>query len=172
MEKILLLKLCIYVNIGILFLSILSFFVFNNVSSSYFSIGWSDNFIFVSVIIDTPLKYFILCLFIIILNVSEIFLNDLASPLIQFSTYNPYKIDINDFSRFELEAYSNVIFFIQICKRFLIVVVTLSQIDIAVISLVSSQISASFVIHYLLDQKKFLNRNVYVEVPHYGSIDI
>ena len=91
MDKIFILKTCIVINLCFLFIFIISFFVLNSDNSTYFRFGWSDTFVFVSMTIDTPLKYIILCLFIIVLNMSEIFLNDLASPLIQFSTYNPYK---------------------------------------------------------------------------------
>ncbi len=104
---------------------------------------------------------------------SEIFLNDLASPIIQFSTYNPYKNNIGDFSRFELELYSNLIYFIQTSKRLVQVIITLSQIDIAFISLISSQISAFLAIRYLLDNKSF-NKVGYSVVtsscPNYESI--
>lgn len=155
MDKINILKLCIFVNL--LFISILfsSFFIFNNNFSSYFNIGWSKHFVFVSVTINTPIKYFGLCTFITVLNVSEVFLNDIAGPIITFSTYNPYKKNINDFSRFELELYSNIIFFIQTIKLFFKVLTTLSQIDIAIISVLSSQFAAFLTIRFLLDFKTF-----------------
>ena len=106
--------------------------------------------------IDTPFKYFTLCFFIMTLNISEIFLNDVAYPLINFSTYNPYKSNISDFTRLELEVFSNTLFFIQTSKRLIQVFIILSQIDIAIISASSSQISAFIAIHYLLDQKTFI----------------
>ena len=96
-----------------------SLFAYNKEPSSYLQIGWSENFVFASVTINNPLKYSLLCLFIIVLNISEIFLNDIATPLIQFTTYNPYKLIIHDFSKFELNAYSNIIFFIQTTKKFI-----------------------------------------------------
>ena len=174
MDKIFILKLCISINLVFLFIFILSFFVLNNNNSEYFRFGWSDTFVFVSITIDTPLKYFSLCLFIFVLNLSEIFLNDLACPIIQFSTYNPYKTKITDFSRFELELYSNLIFFIQTSKRLVQVITTLSQIDIAFMSLVSSQVSASLAIKYLLDNKTFQKEGYTViqgNYPKYESIN-
>lgn len=165
MNKILLLKLCIIINLIFLGIFILSFFIFNSNVSNYFRIGWSDNFVFVSTTIDTPFKYLALCTFIIVLNMTEIFLNDIACPIIQFSTYNPYKIKITDFSRFELEIYSNLVFFILTTKRLLQVIVTLSQIDIAFVSLISSQLSAYMAINYLLDQKSF-EKECYETIPN------
>lgn len=169
MNKINILKICIFVNLLFLSIFISCFFIFNNGESTYFRIGWSDNFLFVSLYIDTPFKYFSLCGFIITLNVSEIFLNDIAYPIITFSTYNPYKNTILDFTRNELEMYSNIIYFIQSSKKILQIATTVSQVDLACISLVSSQISSYFAIRYLLDNKQFKNKEHYVEVP-YGSM--
>ncbi len=166
MDKILLLKLCVYINLIIMFVFSSLLFIFNKYDSSYFQIGWSKNFIFVSIEIDTPLRYLSLCGFIIVFNISEIFLNDIAMPLIQFSTYNPYKRVINDFTRIELEMYSNVIFFIQTTKRFIQIYVTFSQIDIALISLLSSQTGVAMAIHYLLDKKEFQNNEQYIHLPY------
>ena len=174
MDKIFILKTCIVINLCFLFIFIISFFVLNSDNSTYFRFGWSDTFVFVSMTIDTPLKYIILCLFIIVLNMSEIFLNDLASPLIQFSTYNPYKKNITDFSRFELEIYSNLMFFIQSSKRLVQVITTLSQIDMAFISLLSCQLSAAITIKYLLDNKTFEKEGYSVDhdkFPKYESIN-
>ncbi len=177
-NKLLILKFGIYVNLLFLFLFILSFFIYNCNYSTYFRVGWSKNFVFISIAINTPLRYFLLCLYITILNITEIFLNEISFPIIQFSTYNPYYKNIRDFSRFDLEYFSNLIFFIQGLKRLLQMVITLSQIDIAFISLLSSQGAAFFAIRYLLNNKNFNNdisdnisiNNRYVEI-NYDSIN-
>ena len=125
---------------------------------------------------SVPQRYFTLCFFIITLNISEIFLNDVAYPLINFSTYNPYKVEIYDFTQSELEFYSNIIYFIQNSKRLLQIATAVSQIDLACLTLLSSQGSIFFVIRYLLNKKQFLideesnNESIhkYVSVP-YGS---
>ena len=173
MDKNLILNLCIIINLIFLFIFFVSFFVLNSNNSTYFRWGWSDSFIFVSILINTPLKYFTLCIFIFVLNMSEIFLNDLANPIIQFSTYNPYKNNINDFTKLELEIYSNIIYFIQSSKKFVQVIVILSQIDIALISLFSCQISAFIAIKYLLNNKSFEKNRYEVihEIPKYNSIN-
>jgi len=175
MDKKLVLNISIIINLLFLFLFMGSLFAYNKEPSSYIQIGWSDNFVFASVTINNPLKYSLLCLFIIILNISEIFLNDIATPLIQFTTYNPYKLIIHDFSRFELQSYSNIIFFIQTTKRFIQIYVTFSQIDIAIISMVSSQVGVAIAINYLLDNKTFIkpivNRNNYVYIDELNPIN-
>ena len=174
MDKIYILKLCIVINLLFLCIFISSFFSENDSDSSYFRLGWSDTFVFVSVKIDTPIKYFTLCTFITVLNATEVFLNEIACPIITFSTYNPYKTEITDFTRFELESFSNIIFFILTSKKLLQIAITLSQIDIAFISLISSQLSAYVTIKYLLDQKEFVRRvnipNINFSNVDYGTI--
>jgi hypothetical protein len=174
MDKIFILNLCIILNLFFLFAFFGFLFFFKNTSSDYFRFGWSDTFKFITISINTPLRYFALCIFIFILNITEIFLNDLAGPIIQFSTYNPYKNSILDFSRCQLEIYSNLIFFIQTTKKFVQVITIMSQLDIALISLISSQISATLAIRYLLNDKLFEMENyIYVnhELPKYNSIN-
>ena len=170
MNKKFILKTTIIINMFLFLICIYSFFAFNN-NSKYFNYGWSNKFDFVSITIDTPIKYFSLCSFIIGFNVCEVFLNELANPLIVFSTYNPYKKLIVDFSRTELELYSNIIFFIQIFKTVLKIAVTISQFDIAIISLISSQGAAFVVIKILLNEKAFNQEDRYIETPYYNSIN-
>jgi hypothetical protein len=166
MDKTKLLKTSIYTNLFILFLFIYCFAISNKDQSTYFNVGWSNNFVFISMPINTASKYFAFCGFIVISNVSEVLMDNIAGPLIQFSTYNPYKREVSDFSRYELELYSNAVIFIQISKKLLQIFIILSQVDIALISLLSSQLSASYAIHYLLNQKEFISNNgAYIEIP-------
>lgn len=171
MNKVQVLNTSITINLLFLFLFMGSLFVYNKEPSSYFQAGWSNNFVFASIVIDNPIKYSLLCLFIIVLNVSEIFLNDIAVPLIQFSTYNPYKLIIHDFSRCQLECYSNIIFFIQTSKKFIQIYVTFSQVDIAIISMISSQAGVAMAIKYLLDKKTFTLQTNNI-IHNYQSLDI
>jgi hypothetical protein len=160
MNKLLILQICIMINILLISFFISSFFIFNNQSSSYFNFGWSEHFIFVSIKINTCFKYLALCIFIFLFNMSEILLNDVGYPIIHFSTYNPYNNKIDDLSRFNLEMYSNIIFFIQTFRKLSQVLITLSQIDIALISLITYQISAFIAIRYLLDNKTFTHNDI------------
>ena len=169
MNKVQILKICVYLNFSFLLIFSLLCIFFNNNQGTYFTCGWSDNLVFVSISIDSSIKYYCLCLFIITMNFTEVFLNDIASPLITFSTYNPYKMEISDFTRMDLEIYSNLIVFIKLSKGLLSIATTVTQIDLAIISLFSSQIAAFSAIRYLLNNKTFVESNIYVEVP-YGSV--
>ena len=172
MENKYILQVCTAINLFFLLFLVGCFFIFDDHTSNYFRIGWHKDFVFVSITIDNPLKYFLLIIFISILNITEIFLNDLAFPIINFSTYNPYKTEIHDFTRLELEMYSNVLYFIIGAKRLFQIATAVTQIDLAIITLLSSQVSIYFVIKYFLDKKRFISNNQYIEVPtNYGSIN-
>ena len=150
------LKLCIYINLILMFCTIFSLFLFNNYQSNYFRFGWSDDFVFISFNIDTPIKYYVLCIFIILINISDVLMTEIADPILSFTTYNPYKQIIEDFTKYDLHMYSTIIFFIHTyTKKFFNVLITFSQIDVAFISIISSQVSGMIIINILLNEKKF-----------------
>tara|TARA_B100000424_G_C22936144_1_gene498137 strand:- start:1471 stop:1806 length:336 start_codon:yes stop_codon:yes gene_type:complete len=86
---------------------------------------------------------------------SDVLINDVAQPILNFSTYNPDRKVILDFNRSELQTYSNIMILIQTLKKFIQVLITISQIDIAFISILSSQISGMLTINFLLNEKQF-----------------
>ena len=149
-------KLSIYINLILIFSAVISLFVFNNDHSYYFRFGWSKDFVFISFNIDTPVKYIGLCFFIILINISDVLMTEFADPILHFTTYNPYKQIIEDFTRHDLQIYSNLIFFIHtFTKKFFHILITVSQIDIAFLSIITSQISGMIIINFLLKEKKF-----------------
>ena len=58
-------------------------------------------------------------------------------------------------SKMELEVYSNLVSFVQHSKKIIFIASVVSQIDIAIIGLLSSQLSAFLAIRWLLDHKQF-----------------
>ena len=152
-------KLSMYINLFILLFVMGSFVIFNDFHSDYFRLGWSSDFEFVSVNIDTGLKYFCLCLLIIITNISDVLINEIADPILYFNTYNPDKKIISEFTKKELILYSNTIFLIHLLKKFIQVLISVSQIDVAIISIISTQVSGIIAIHLLLKEKKFVSKN-------------
>ena len=166
MDKKFILNLSLSINAFFLFTMCSCFFIFNNGKSTYFTFGWSDDFTFVSISINNSVRYFSLITYISCLNISEVFLNDIAWPIITFSTYNPYHKQILEFKKWELEVYSNLVSFVQHSKKIIFIASVVSQIDIAIIGLLSSQLSAFLAIRWLLDHKQFekdKNTNIYID---------
>ena len=82
-----------------------------------------------------------------------------GSMIFSFFLFNNYSS--------ELQNYSNIIFLIHTLKKFLQVLIIISQIDVAFISIISSQISGMIFINFLLNEKSFDNK---IKLTNYNSI--
>ena len=78
----------------------------------------------------------------------------MASPILGFNIYNPDKKEIIQFTRFELQFYANSMWFLNGLKRVLMVVISVSQIDIALLHVIYSEITSWYTIRILLLEKK------------------
>jgi hypothetical protein len=90
-----------------------------------------------------------------IVEITDVIINEMASPILGFNIYNPDKKEITQFTRFELQFYANSMWLLNGLKRVLMVVVSVSQIDIALLRVVYSEITSWYTIRILLLEKKF-----------------
>ena len=80
-------QLCIFINF--LLLMMLSTLMFEFASDSkYFRIGPHEDFVLVSVQINTYSKYYLLLTIITILGFTEVMIEDLGLPILTFNIYN------------------------------------------------------------------------------------
>jgi hypothetical protein len=84
-----------------------------------------------------------------------VFINEIANHILGFSIYNPDKKVINDFSKNELQLLANTMWFINGLIGTLFVMVTISQIDIALLRTLYSDVTTIFTIRMLLNEKEF-----------------
>jgi hypothetical protein len=84
-----------------------------------------------------------------------VFINEIANPILGFSIYNPDKKVITEFSKNELQLLANIMWFINGLIGTLFVMVTISQIDIALLRTLYSDVTTIFTIRMLLNEKKF-----------------
>jgi hypothetical protein len=122
---------------------------------TYFTYGPNDNLFILSVKIDTLSKYLWLQVFLIFTECSRVFINEIANPILGFSIYNPDKKVITEFSKNELQLLANIMWFINGLIGTLFVMVTISQIDIALLRTLYSDVTTIFTIRMLLNEKKF-----------------
>jgi hypothetical protein len=76
-------------------------------------------------------------------------------PILGFNVYNPDKKNIPDFSKNELQLLANSMYMISSIRAILMVVVSVTQIDIALWTVLSSEITSFFTIRMLLNEKTF-----------------
>ena len=147
-------QLALGANIFLLSLIVLLMFTFAT-DSPYFRIGPQDDLILVSVNINTYGKYYALLIVIATIQISAVLIEDLGLPILTFNIYNPDKHIITDFTKNELQIYGNLMFLINNLRYIFQVLVTITQIDIAVFSVFASQLTGVITIRYLLNEKQY-----------------
>jgi hypothetical protein len=154
MKKIFKLKYCLFGNIFILFLILMSVFFFKE-KSPYWTIGPNDNLQVMYLKIDSILKYISLLFFITIINIGKAYSDEIAMPIIYFNIYNPDKRIINEFTKFQLQFYSNGLYIINSIRKIFIIMFIISQIDIALFSVFISALAQIYIKNLLLEEKRF-----------------
>ena len=120
-------QICILSNLVLLFIITLPIIVLNTGDSTYFRYGWSDDLILISFPVNTKMRYMIVCLYIILIKASNVFISDIVGPILGFNIYNPDKKVITDFTKNELQLYGNVNFLINGFKRIMTIMISITQ---------------------------------------------
>jgi len=73
------------------------------------------------------------------------------------NVYNPDKKEITEFSKSQLYFYANAMFLINNIRYIFTILISVTQIDIALFSVLVEQVIVIITIKMLLNEKKFLN---------------
>lgn len=146
--------LCLIGNTVVLTLVVTLVAVFAK-SGTYWDVGWSDRLVLIGVTIDTPEKYCLLLALITGIQVSKVVVEEIGMPVLGFSIYNPDKKRITEFTKNELQLLANGMFIVSGLRSIFMVMLKISQIDIAVFSLLISELTSVFTIRALLNEKEF-----------------
>lgn len=149
-------RICLILNVSVV--SFISYYITNFAENSkYFRFGPHENFIFISVPIDTNEKYISLLVLIFFNDLIRVLVQEIGEPILGFTVYNPDKKEINEFSKFQLYFYANSIYFVNNIRYIFNLLINITQIDIALFSILIEQIVSGIVIYFLLNEKKFIN---------------
>ena len=163
MENRLKLRYCVIFNIFLFIIIIMVIAFCKDDDSTYINYGPNDELSVLNVKIDNIKKYMILQLFMefsrVFMEFSRVFINEIASPLLAFSIYNPDKKIITDFTKNELQLLANLLWLINSLISTLFIMITITQIDIAVLRVIYSEITTIITIRLLLNEKEFINEN-------------
>lgn len=124
-------------------------------SGSYMSFGPNEGLIVVSVKINTVYKYTWLLIFMSAINIVQVISEEIGTPILSFNVYNPNEKHIVGFGKLELNVLANSMYLISGVRRIFMTLITISQIDIAIASILVKEISSFFVIRSLLNAKTF-----------------
>ena len=149
------LRLCIAANVVLLVIIVTLITAFRSGQGGYWNYGPSDKFVIVSVTIDTWSKYYWLLAVITVVRITKVIIQEIAHPIIGFNIYNPDKTEITGFTKNELQLYGNLMYFVDSIRRVFMVMVDISQIDVALYGVIISEITSIYTIRLLLNEKTF-----------------
>ena len=159
------LKICLFGNFLLLLFVFTLVIMFRDDKSKYLRWGPQEDLIIISVAINNYTSYAILLFCIMIINISDVLIQEIAMPILGFNIYNPDKKEITEFSKNELQFYGNAMYLINAVKTVLLLLVNISQIDIALWGVVVSETASLFTIRMLLNEKTF-KKKTDIELEH------
>ena len=149
------LRVCILANLCLLVMITIPIVLLDNGTSTYFKWGWSDDLVLISIPINTKARYIGVCSYIVLIKASGVLIGNIAGPILGFNIYNPDKKVITDFTKNELQLYGNIQWLIGGFKSLMLIMVSITQIDLALVGMLSSEIMSIFTIRILLNEKEF-----------------
>lgn len=154
------LKFCAILYTFLIILIIILVFCFKTYDT-YFRWGVPPSneppLLILSVKIDNYYKYVILLCIITIVRIVKVLVSEIADAILSFTIYNPDKKVIKDFTKCELQFYGNYIYFIDSLRYVFTLMITITQIDLALFGVIIDQITTLFTIRLLLNEKSFNN---------------
>jgi len=149
------LKICIVGQFLLLISVIIPIVLMANKQSTYYRFGPNEDLIIISIKINTWSRYGVLLLYVLIFRVCKVFITELGMPVLSFNIYNPNQKEITGFTRNELQVQANIMYFMNAFRYALTIQLTIVQIDIAIISVIFSELASIPTIYILLKEKEF-----------------
>jgi len=145
-------KVCLLVNfLGLI--GIIAFILATSDLDILFRFGPSSDLLIMSIKIDTWGKYIGLVVVICIIKVLEVGVNDIGSPNLGFSIYDPTETVVYGFERSELQILANCMWLVNSLGYIFKTMIIVSRTDVALISVISGEIASAATIYYLLGKK-------------------
>lgn len=163
-------RICLFLNVTLLVF--ISFFItYFAGNSKYFRFGPNEDFIFISVPINCYKKYSLLLFLISLNNIIKVLVGEIGEPVLVFNVYNPDKRVITEFSKSQLLFYANSMFFVSNTRRVFEVLINVTQIDIAIFSIIVEQLISVFTVCFLVSEKKFDKQGKFTDTQVSESIN-
>jgi AAA+ ATPase superfamily predicted ATPase len=109
--------------------------------------------------INTTQKYCSLLTLIFVNDIIRVIIQEFGDPVLYMNVYNPDKKEITEFSKSQLYFYANSMFLINNIRYIFTILISVTQIDIALFSVLVEQLIVIITIKMLLNEKKFMNNN-------------
>ena len=149
---------CLAANVGLLGLMLGLILEFAD-ESSYFRFGPWDGLRIVGVSINTWERYVCLHAVLLVTQGIDMMVNEFANPILSFNIYNPDKEIITEFTHCELQFFAQSLWLINGVRTALMLIVSISQFDIAVAKVMYTELTGVFTVYCLLSEKTFAPLN-------------
>ena len=163
---------CVLANFFILIFVFLCIILFDDHKSKYWRWGPHPDFILISTVIDNWTSYGILLFLVAFLKISQCYISEVAHPIIGFNIYNPDKKVITEFTKFELQLYGNSMYAIDAIRTVLMIMMSITQVDIAVWGVICSEGTSLFTIRMLLNDKTFSPSDEHIELEEMNESSV
>lgn len=131
-----------------------TFVIEESPSDVLFAFGPDADLTVLAIKIDTWKKYWGLLVAVSMIQSINILVNDIGSPNLGFSVYDPTTRKVFGFTRRQLAVYANSMWFINDLNTIFTTKVIVSRFDVAILSAVAGAVSSCLTINYLLGQKE------------------
>lgn len=148
------LKYCICANILVVVVLISTIILLGH-DNPYLRIGPNVSLIILGIRIDTWIKYLMLQVFVAINEILDVGLTEIGYPFLILQVYDTDKKKIHDFTRVELQIYTNIYYIIGSVRSVFTLLITLSQVDIALLKVIYGESITIYTVRQMLKHKVF-----------------
>ena len=167
------LRTCIFTNLILFcFIAMVITFFADKSSNRYLRWGPHDDLNLMGIQIDTWKRYLLLQVFLAFIQITDVVINEIANPILGFTIYNPDKDRVYGFGRCELQTYANVHWMLNSLRSTLMVLVTISQLDIAILRVLYGEITSFYTINMLLKEKHFPEDGAYKPIENEDAFEM
>lgn len=124
-------------------------------SGNYIHFGPSSSLSLVGVNIDTWKRWIVSVFFIVFVSTIDSITCEMGMPFLSFRIYNPDCKVIRDVGPVELQLLANGIYMSQAIKSAIYTLATVTQLDFALVRVLSSEIASFYTIRVLIREKRF-----------------
>lgn len=147
------LSLCIKFNLFVIGMCVFFFLVCAEPGS--FTFGPSDSFEVVGIKINTWTRYITFVMLIILIQEALLMTEEFAIPILEFTVYNPQCDIIIEFSRMELQLFTNVLYMTKEALKLFKVMILIARLDALLFTYLAEEITTIATVHIILSQKSF-----------------
>ena len=149
------LKLCLVTNVVLVGCIALFVCISPKVHDTFMRFGPQPDLKLLGIAIDTWSRYWTFQFFLGCVQITDVVIQDLANPIMGFNIYNPDKKIITEFTKNELQLFAQTFWFLTSIRSALMLLVSITQLDIAISKCVYNELAGVVAIRILLNEKTF-----------------